>query len=251
MNAKLPLIGLVAAAAMVAPAQAATNLVTNGSFENAGGGGQIGFNTTLAGWNVPGYADIFTAGSADTTGITDFGGKVKLWGPNDGSNNGLTAASPDGGNFLAVDSSFTGFDGQPGNMAISQTLNGLTAGSYYTVSFYWAGAEQTGFSKKSTEQWTVGFGSQTQSTPVVNVAAKGFTGWMQQSFTFQADGTSDVLSFLAVGGPEAAPPFALLDGITVTAIPEPEAWALMILGFGIVGGLQRRRRALDARRALA
>jgi hypothetical protein len=37
-----------------------------------------------------------------------------------------------------------------------------------------------------------------------------------------------------------------LDGFSIRAVPEPATWALMILGFGGVGAVLRRRRALAA-----
>lgn len=35
---------------------------------------------------------------------------------------------------------------------------------------------------------------------------------------------------------------SIVDNVSVSAVPEPAAWALMILGFGVVGGTLRRRR---------
>lgn len=43
---------------------------------------------------------------------------------------------------------------------------------------------------------------------------------------------------MAVGTPSGVPPFALLDGVTMTqnAVPEPATWTLMIIGLlAIVG----------------
>lgn len=37
------------------------------------------------------------------------------------------------------------------------------------------------------------------------------------------------------------------DNLAATAVPEPAAWALMLLGFGAVGGLVRRRAAVTSR----
>ena len=79
---------------------------------------------------------------ADTTGATGIDGLVKLWGPGDGSANGL-GLSPNGGNFLAVDPSYRGAGREQSN-PITQLLTGLTPGKEYAVTFWYAGAEQEG-----------------------------------------------------------------------------------------------------------
>ena len=184
----------------------------------------------------PGYNFIFAAGTADTTGATGVYGGLTLWGPNNGSANGLPPSSPNGGNFVAADGDFQ-------TEAITQTINGLKAGDKYTVSFYWAGAQQEGFTGPTTDAWIVGFGSATQETPIVNNVSHGFTGWQHQSFTFTADGASDVLSFLAVGTPAGVPPFSLLDGVSVNSVsaPEPGSVTLLVSLAGLLGGLGIRR----------
>jgi hypothetical protein len=76
----------------------------------------------------------------------------------------------------------------------------------------------------------------------VNIPSQGFSGWMYQTFDFTATSASENLSFLAVGGPNGVPPFALLDGVTMNAVPEGQSMALMIAGLLGVGVCIRRRR---------
>jgi hypothetical protein len=222
-------------------AQAGTNLVTNGDFESTtNGNGQLGYNTDATGWTIQnsGYNFLYAPGTADTTGAPGQFGTVSLWGPGNGSPNGLTT-SPTGGNFVAADGAF-----QVG--AIQQTITGLTAGSSYTVGFWWAGAQQFGFTGPTTDQWQVTFGNHTQSTIVLSDPSHGFTGWQYQTFTFTADGSSDLLSFLAVGTPAGVPPFSLLDGVTLEAnqIPEPATWTVLISGLiGGVGAFRMKKSA--------
>ena len=228
---------LAFALALCAPGDAQADFVTNGNFaQTSNGTGQLGFNTTATGWTTSGYNFLFASGTADTTGATGADGSLKLWGPNDGSANGLPASSPLGGNFVAADGAY-----EVG--AISQTLSGLTVGNAYTIGFWWAGAQQSNRNGVNTEQWQVSFGSQTQSTAVVNNVSEGFTGWVFQTFNFIADGTSDVLSFLAIGTPSGEPPFSLLAGVSVNPVPEPSTLVLMGVGLLGVGVIRRRRRA--------
>ena len=66
---------------------------------------------------------------------------------------------------------------------------------------------------------------------------------MLETFDFTAGATSEMLSFLAVGTPaNNLPPFALLDGVTLTAVPEPSTWAMMLVGFSGLGYAAYRRR---------
>lgn len=237
-------LALVATAglALVSTAQATPalvqNLVQNGGFEQVtmpGGNSQIN-TTNVNNWSTSGYNFIMTAATASTTGTKTFSfGPLTLWGLGNGGLNTIVS-SPDGGNFVAADGAY-----QVG--ALTQTLTGLVASKYYAVSFNWAGAQQSKFDGTTTEAWTVGFGNQTQTTKAVTDVDKGFTGWIAQTFVFQADGPTDVLSFLAVGTPNGEPPFSLLDGVTATAyVPEPAAMTLLltaVAGLGFVG-LRRR-----------
>ena len=239
------IMGLTALALTVAgtAAYAAPNLILNGDFETTTatqGAAQVNA-TNVSNWAVNGgYTFLFapqggtTSGtSADNAGGVGQYGNLKLWGPGDGSANGLTL-SPTGGNFIAQDNNFQ-------QAAITQTVGGLSVGTGYALSFYWAGVQQQGFSGTTQEQWTVNFGSQSFATPTVTLATAAFSGWTKVTTYFVASQTSQVLSFLATGSPGGAPPFSLLDGVSLVATPEPATWAMMLAGFVGVGFLVRRR----------
>ncbi len=234
-NIITPLIAVAACGISWCSAQ---NFVLNGDFESttSGSNKQLGYNTNATNWTTGGYNFLFAPGIADTTGATGESGAVKLWGSNNGGTTVLPSTSPSGGNYVAADGAY-----KVG--AISQTLSGLTVGASYDLSFYWAAAQQSGFNGATTDQWKVSLGGQTKSTAVYNLPNHGFSGWMTQMMTFTADSAAPVLSFLSVGTPSGLPPFALLDGVTLTAtpVPEPSSFLLAAL-FGSGVAFRRRRR---------
>ncbi len=239
-------VGAVTALAFASAAHAA-NLVRNGGFETTSVPGSYGFGSldpqgnVAADWSTTGYNFIFAPGSADTTGAQGEYGFLSLWGPHNGgaASNMLPAASPDGGNFVGADGAYQ-------TEAITQSITGLTAGEHYDVAFDWAGAQQSGYTGATTERWIVGLGAQSISTAVAHNPNHGFTGWMHETFDFTATGSSETLSFLAQGTPGGEPPFSLLDGVSLSAVPEPASWAMMVLGIGGLGAIARRRRLVVA-----
>lgn len=146
----------------------------------------------------------------------------------------IPASSPDGGNFLALDGSF-----ETGPM--SQQLSGLTIGNKYDLSFYWAAAQQTGYPAINglTEFLQVSLGGQKINTSTVTFPQYNFVNWAKVTMTFTADAVNPVLSFLSVGTPDGLPPFALLDGVSMEAVPEPSA--ALIGTLGVLALLRRRR----------
>jgi len=237
--------------AAMALATAAHAQVTNGGFETTTGGstGQLNFDGFSAtGWSAPpaanNYDFVFNSATATTAppsgGATGASGPIYLW---------AATASPNGGNFLGSDPDYSpsGPDSTTGGAggAVYQTVSGLTAGDTYAVTFYQAGAQQHGFSGITTESWQVSLGAQTLDSPTLTNASEGFTGWSSDTLDFTATASSEVLSFLAEGtGGSGEPPFALLDGVSLTqvSVPEPATWAMMLVGFGVLGTAIRSRR---------
>lgn len=236
---KLAILLCATAAFGSGSAAQAVNLVTNGDFESTTNGpGQLwaGY-TALTGWTaVDGFNFVFAAGTLDTTGSysSQYNGNLTLWGANNGGIGAPPATSPAGGNFVVNDGAFE-------TTALQQTITGLTPGSKYAVRFYWAAGQQSGFTGNTTEGWRVSLGAQTLDTAIVTNPSHDFQAWRPTTLTFTAANTTEVLSFLALGTPEGLPPFSLLDGVSLSAVPEPSSWMMLITGFAFVGAAARRR----------
>lgn len=229
----------IAATSLIAaavPAAAAVNLVTNGGFETTTytASSQIGgsFGQGVTGWTASGFNLLFIGGTQTTTSAAN-----QYSDPLTYFRTGVTTDTlGTGGNFVALDGD-TGIHGP-----LSQTITGLVAGQGYNVTFDWAASQLRNRTGATTEQLAVTFGGVTQSTAIINNPSAGFQPWRSVSFYFVPTGTSAVLSFLSNGTPAGAPPIALLDNISVAAVPEPASWALLVTGFSMVGYATRRRR---------
>jgi hypothetical protein len=249
-------LALSAAALMVQSPAEAQNLVTNGTFAVTGGTTSFQFGTWgpytptegLAGWASTGYNFAFVPGSNAATSYYG-AGNVAFWGPAYGVSNGYTGTAPGGGNFVALDADYPSNDssGHAATAAMTQTINNLTVGTTYNVSFAWAGAQQQGYTGATTENLKVSLGSSSQTTQTINLASQGFSGWMTQTFGFIATSSSEVLSFLAGGSP-ALPPFVLVANVSMTKAPEPASMMVMLTGLAGLAGLGGVRRRLRLRR---
>ncbi len=180
-----------------------------------------------------------------------------------------TLAIPGGYNYVEA-------DGNPDfESGFSYNITGLTAGQTYTLSFYQAASQQTGFRGATTNQWIVSLGTSgltdcagclgggnssysnadatasIVSTPLMSVPDQGLVDWNYVSVDLTADDTNQVLSFLAWGnnGNTAnLPPMIFLAGVNSEPglnLPEPTTVALF--GLGLLGlGASRLRRSPSA-----
>ncbi len=228
---------LAVAVAIATPATAASPVV-NGSFETFTGpsNNQQLTNTNAPPWTTTsGATSVITLSQAVNGFSEGVGNSVSFWRSGNGGSGTITA-SPDGGNFLASDGPYL-------SGATSQVLVGLVSGAVYQISFYQAAAQQYGYGDTTTwtsDYWQVSLGSSTQNSNVMNVAPRSFYGWVQQQLYFTATAATMTLSFLAKGSPAGQPPYALLDGVVMTQVPEPATGLLLFPGIVALAGLRRR-----------
>lgn len=170
-------------------------------------------------------------------------------------------------------------DGNPSfESGFSVQVTGLTVGQAYSLQFFQAASQQTGFVGATTNQWIVSLGTSglyvpnvnscdlsctyantdatasIVATPVMDVPTGTATPWESVTVSLTADATTDLLSFLAWGdnGSEVnLPPMAFLTGVdSPNELPTPEPGTLSLLGAGLLGlGVAIRRRR--AKRAAA
>jgi hypothetical protein len=241
MRLKSILLSLSATAALYSNVAAAVPLINNGDFEltTNGTNQQLSSSattaanrTTLTGWtssngNDGGYNFVL-----DSDIITTRASAIALK---------SYAELTDHGNVFASDAVY-----YPG--ILSQVITGLTVGSSYVLDFDYALGQQAGFNGANVDNfWQVGFGSTTQDSSLLSIGSGGFSGWETASMTFTATSASQLLSFLAKGSSPGAPPFMLLDNVSMrSVVPEPSTVGLMLGGVGLVAFLARRRRKAQA-----
>jgi len=241
MRIKPVLLSFAALAALCANV-AHANLIVNGNFEQTTNGGNKRLaaaattatdRTTLVGWtssngNDGGYNFVLSGATA-----TAASSAMRLR----GVDNGYTA-SPTGGNIVASDPMY-----YPGTL--SQTVSGLSIGTTYLLSFDYALAQQTNYYGPNSDFWQVTFGKDVLQSSTLTIADGGFSGWKTATMTFTASAVSQVLSFLAVASSPGAPPFMLLDNVSMdvsSKVPEPSSLSLMLGGLGVAGLMAWRRR---------
>lgn len=144
------------------------------------------------------------------------------------------APSPDG--------SFYGFV-QSGGF-LTQTFTAATSGSFL-LKWLDAGRPSTGgYDGDQSYFVTLGDGSLPQLLYSGNTTShQGFTGREATSLFALTAGQTYTLTFQGTGVGDHT---AFIDAVTLTAVPEPATWAMMIMGFGAVGAALRRKKPQTA-----
>ncbi|WP_138516762.1 choice-of-anchor C family PEP-CTERM protein [Rhodoferax bucti] len=206
MNSTKKWLAGVAFVALAPFASAAPNLIVNGSFES----------NSL---NFTGSFSTLSAGSNALTGWTIAAGSVdlinKYWTASQGHYSLDLSGADDG--------------------TISQSF-ATVVGQTYKVSFDMAGNPD---GPDTTKYLQVGMSQQ----PIYEFDTTGKNhanmGWTTKSFVFQAVSGQSTLHFT---GLQESPYGMALDNISVSAVPEPESFAMLLAGLGLVGAAVRRKR---------
>jgi hypothetical protein len=180
-------------------------------------------------------ADVFSDNFENYGGISKI-----IWAPQDGWSysgegnvdlvlNGDYAISLAGGHNVFVD-----LNGTPGSPAFQHSVDGLTAGQTYNLSFDLAGNHRG----NPNDSVTVIFGGSTDTFSVTDANAD----FSRFTLSFLATGSSASISFLDnfTGGNRNIG--TLLDNVSVTAVPEPEVYGMMLMGLGLMGFVARKRK---------
>ena len=226
--------GICLAMTIASPATAATNLLTNGSFESGFGGWTV---VETGGGTAP-VVIPYGSGSAYPGGA--FGEAVLP--------NNVTTLSPD-----PVGKSMAYFSSDTANPhSISQIIN-LVAGMTYNIGFdYYAPENGIGNPNDASLSFSVG------GTPVGATLVAGQPSgtpaktWMNFGTSFAATTSGPAtLQFQFRGLGNTAADFAVDRVYAVAAVPEPGIWAMMLLGFGAIGFSLRRRKSANVRVSFA
>ena len=212
------------AVTVVVATSASAQIVQNGSFESFTGafGGDngaqlIGSSTTLTGWTI-------------------VGGEIAIL----KNPNAYNLTASDGVNFLDL----AGYSNAGFPKGVSQVLTGLSAGQTYTLSVDLGIRNGACVSGGNNCRGPIQVSASVAGTSQAFTHSSTTDGnvWGTFSSNFVANDSSALLTVQGVSLP-AGNQYIGLDNVSVSPVPEPTAWGLMLAGLVTAGVMGRRRRA--------
>jgi len=205
----------LSASPLAAPVPA-SNLLVNGSFESTvvANGGWVNVATT------PGWTWLAGPGT---------GFEIR---------NNVAGQAQDGANYVELDTN--------GNTTIGQTLNNLSAGARYELSFWYSPRE---FQDASTNGMQAFWNGVQLGATLSGLGGSG-NQWTEVKFSVTAQSGTNLLSFAAVGTSDSLG--GNLDNVRLHSVPEPGSLALTFAALAGCLLLPRSlRKQAEARRAQA
>jgi len=205
---------LTAAAALLTASAANAVTLVNGSFEDGVAIASGGFVTLATGdtTSIPGWTVL-------SDGVDYIG---TYWQASDGSRSLDLSALASGG--------------------VKQTVTGFQIGKRYRISFDLSGNPDGGNnSKRMVMSATGGVAAVYVYTLTDNTRAD--MNWTTLTYEFNASGISQDIQFRSL---ETNPFGAALDNVSISLVPEPATWGLLIAGFAMTGVAMRRRQTAQA-----
>jgi hypothetical protein len=199
---------LLAAALSVAAISAPALAVVNAGFETG----------DLSGWTAVGGASAVTSHSA--------GNSSNTWAPVEGNFFARLTAGLGTGVYSTLTQTFS--------LAANQTISGYVG---YQAEDYQPFTDDAFLTIGSTVLFTAS---------TFTVGDFGSSGWQAWSFTAPTAGSYTLQLGVRNTSDNVNTPSAMLDGVSTAVVPEPQTWALMIIGFGLVGVASRRRTVAHA-----
>jgi PEP-CTERM motif len=225
-------IGLSASLAFIAPAQASVVFTDNFNAEN---GGNTALNyTSFANFasSGGGFVDLVKTGDFGIACAGGSGACVDLDGsPGPGQLTSIASFSFNAGDTIRLSYSLSGNQRVGGP---DQWYSGFSFGSSTTLNGY-------GFNYFGSDITVGNFVTTSINTSTATVLGNGFT---TKSLFFTAGNAGSLKFFIGTNSADNIGP--ILDNVSLdigAAVPEPATWAMMILGFGVIGMSLRRRGA--------
>lgn len=216
---------LAAAARMMAvPANAAFHAVTLAGVSNGDWASQD-FYTIPAGFAVLGAAPFL---------IADAGNGARYW----------TAAGQTGTVMLTMPVSIFG---ATHGFTLMNTFWGVAGGGFQSVTFNATGGVSATFvlvgDDDVRDYLNNDYTNAINGTSTIETFTKGSRHLDRQLFVLPTSFATQTLTLVVFTDTGADGVSRMtLTGLTIHSVPEPQSWALMIAGFGLVGAMARRRR---------